>query len=94
MSYEYYAKKLEESVVEPVKKDDYSSYAITKEDCFDIVKFLTYVLNDSEYDRAIEKIYEDFPQTKLKPIKIPKIYDIPRDVQAKYNERGYKLIKK
>ena len=32
--------------------------------------------------------------TKLKPIKIPKIYDIPRDVQAKYNERGYKLIKK
>ena len=71
-------------------------YNITPQDGLDIVGFLRYVLHDSEYDRAISKIFNDFPQANdnLKPIEIPSIYNIPDDVQDSYNERGYRLVKK
>ena len=73
-----------------------SSYNLTPQEGLDVVAFMRYVLQSSEYDRAIAKIFEDFPEVNdnLTPIEIPKIYDIPDEVQESYNERGYRLVKR
>ena len=95
MTYNYWATKLEESITDNTNTETKQAsvtelYDIKPQDGLDIVNFLKTVLNDTEYKEVVDKVFDK----PLKPIEIPSIYSIPDKTQAKYQELGYRLVKK